>query len=195
MLGTHKPRINCIFCWSILTSLPILTSICVRLQWKCHLMVNHVTSDSIGQRHYPHGSNTRLTVLCYALHWIVKYSQMGVSLILRSLHKNVTKIAACYMWQFFRWLTIMLRAGSVEAKKPDYSSFKAIWRISNTWILILFNLSLEHLPASRIQFSKILYTGKFLSKQCWDIIFAPIQSRLDLSSNKEYVVQFLRKYT
>lgn len=101
MLGTHKPRINCIFCWSILTSLPILTSICVRLQWKCHLMVNHVTSDSIGQWHHPHGSNTGLTVLCYALHWIVKYSQMGVSLILRSLHKNVTKIAACYMWQFF----------------------------------------------------------------------------------------------
>lgn len=101
MLGTHKPRINCIFCWSILTSLPILTSICVRLQWKCHLMVNHVTSDSIGQWHHPHVSNTGLTVLCYALHWIVKYSQMGVSLILRSLHKNVTKIAACYMWQFF----------------------------------------------------------------------------------------------
>lgn len=88
----------------------------------------------------------------------------------------------------FRWLTIMLRGGSVEAKKPDYSSFKAIWQISNTWILILFNLSLEHLPASRIQFSKILYTGKFLSKQCWDIILAPIQSRPDLSSNKEYVV-------
>lgn len=144
MLGTHKPRINCIFCWSILTSLPILTSICVRLQWKCHLMVNHVTSDSIGQWHHPHVSNTGLTVLCYALHWMVKYmySQMGVSLILRSLHKNVTKIAACYMWQFFRWLTIMLRAGSVEAKKPDYSSFKAIWQISNTWILILLNLSL-----------------------------------------------------
>lgn len=35
---------------------------------------------------------------------------------------------------------------------------------------------------------KILYTGKFLSKQCWDIILAPIQSRPDLSSNKEYVV-------
>lgn len=140
MLGTHKPRINCIFCWSILTSLPILTSICVRLQWKCHLMVNHVTSDSIGQWHHPHVSNTGLTVLCYALHWIVKYSQMGVSLILRSLHKNVTKIDVT----IFRWLTIMLRGGSVEAKKPDYrySSFKAIWQISNTWILILFNLSL-----------------------------------------------------
>lgn len=41
---------------------------------------------------------------------------------------------------------------------------------------------------------KILYTGKFLSKQCWDIILAPIQPRLDLSHQIKNMWYILRTY-
>lgn len=111
---------------------------------------------------------------------------MGISLIFQSLNKNVTKIAACYMWQVCWWLSIMVRAGSVVAKK--------------TWLLIIQgNLTdQQYIDTDTVQpvvtfacqhnsIFKILYTGKSPSKQCWDLILAPIQSRPDLSSNKKYV--------
>lgn len=49
-------------------------------------------------------------------------------------------------------------------------------------------------PCQQNSIFKILYTGKFLSKQCWDIIMAPIQPRLDLSHQIKNMWYILRTY-